>query len=58
MHTFEQCQTKISGIKILVDQINKLSKDPTTVALCESASEMCEQLLREKEVQSKTFLQE
>jgi hypothetical protein len=58
MHTFEQCQTKINGIKILVDRINKLSNDPTTTALCESASEMCEQLLREKNVKSQTFLQE
>ncbi len=58
MHTIEQCQTKINGIKILVDQINRLSEDPTTKALCESASEMCEQLLREKIGQSQVFLQE
>lgn len=58
MHTFGQCQVKVNGIKILVDQIKNLSQDPTTIALCESASEMCEQLLREKVIQTQTFLQE
>jgi hypothetical protein len=58
MHTFEQCQVKVNGIKILIDQIQRISEDPMTKHLCESASVMCTELLREENVKSEVFLQE
>lgn len=46
-HTHEQCQVAVSGIKELLEQIKRLSNDETSKHVCESAIEICNNLLRE-----------
>ena len=47
-HSHEQCQTAVSGIKNLLEQIKRASdKNSNTIHVCESALDLCEKLLRE-----------
>jgi hypothetical protein len=47
-HTHDQCQTAVSGIKTLLEQIKRLTdKDNNAVHVCDSAIDICNKLLRE-----------
>ncbi len=47
-HTHEQCQQAVSGIKSLLEQIKRASdKDSNAIHVCESAIDICNQLIRE-----------
>jgi hypothetical protein len=47
-HSHEQCQTAVSGIKNLLEQIKRAAdKNSNTIHVCESAIDICNNLLRE-----------
>jgi hypothetical protein len=49
-HTHNQCQTAVSAIKSLLEQIKRSSgKGNNTIHVCESALDICNKLLREPE---------
>jgi hypothetical protein len=49
-HTHNQCQTAVSAIKNLLEQIKRSSdKDSNAIHVCESAIDICNKLLREPE---------
>ena len=47
MHTFEECKTKIEGIKKSLKRIKDNGRDYDIVYVAESAIVMCDELLRE-----------
>jgi len=46
-HTHEQCQQAVAGIKDLIEQLQRLTTDETSIHVCESAIDICKNLLRE-----------
>lgn len=49
-HTHEQCHEAVDGIKMLLEQIKRLSdKDSNAMHVCDSAIDICNKLLREPE---------
>jgi len=48
-HTHTQCQQAVGGIKELLEQLQRLSTDDTAKHICESAIDICNNLLREPE---------
>jgi len=48
-HTHEQCQTAVEGIKKLIRQIDKIKDKDLRHHICESALDICNNLLREPE---------
>jgi len=47
-HTHQQCQQAVQGIKSLLEQMKRASdKDSNTIHVCESAIDICNNLLRE-----------
>ena len=50
-HTHTECQTAVSAIKSLLEQIKRsTNKDSNTIHVCESALDICNKLLREPEL--------
>jgi len=47
VHTFEECKTKIEGIKKSLKRIKDNGRDYDIVYVAESAIVMCDELLRE-----------
>ena len=48
-HSNGECTEVLRGIKNILRQIKSIEHEPLRKELCESATELCEQLLREKE---------
>jgi len=50
-HTHTECQTAVSAIKSLLEQIKRsTNKDSNSIHVCESALDICNKLLREPEL--------
>ena len=46
-HSKDECKVVISSIKDIIRQVSKVNDEYLRTQLCESAKEMCDQLLRE-----------
>lgn len=46
-HTKEQCQQVVVGTRDLIQQIKNIDDKATRDAVCESAIELCDQLIRD-----------
>lgn len=46
-HTQQECQVALAGIKELIERIDRLEDENLRHHVCESAIDLCNQLLRE-----------
>jgi hypothetical protein len=47
-HTQEQCKKSMTAIKDLVEQIKRIDDEDVKKHVCDSAIQLCDQLLNEK----------
>jgi len=47
-HTPEQCEQALAGIKDLIEQIKRIEDEDVKKHVCESAIDICNNLLRER----------
>jgi len=46
-HSQDECKVVLSSIKDIIRQVSKVNDEYLRTQLCESAKDMCDQLLRE-----------